>query len=111
MAKVHVHIKVRESCYTSIAIECAKFIGDTANAWSLGAHELCSVFIFTCVDLPEGVPVEVTVDIPTLPSTAKGLSIVGQQWFEDTLHLREKQAQARTERAKKAAAARWGSDE
>ena len=110
MKKLHVHIKIKDAAHTQLALDCARFLGDTAKAWSGDLHYLHTVLIFTVPELNNGAAAEVVADIPNLPSTSKGLSIVGQQWFEDQLELKQAHAKMRASRAKKAAQARWGKE-
>lgn len=111
MKKLHVHVKVKDHANVLLALECAKFLDDTARAWSADLHQLATVFVFHSPELGDELDAEVIADLPGLPSTSKGLSIVGQQWFDDQLYLRKQAAAARVERARKAAAARWGGEE
>jgi hypothetical protein len=106
MRKFFVHIKLRNPANAQLALDTAKFIGVTAELWSAGVNQLAGIHIWPVSDLQ--VEADVTVDVPMLPSTSTGLSIVGQQWFEDQLDLQRKKSELRAERARKAAAARWG---
>ena len=109
--KLHIHIKLKDSKDAALALDCAKYMANVASNWSAGLNQLATVFVFTCPDLEDGVIAEVIADIPSLPSTSKGLSLIGQEWFEEQLALRDMQAKARADRARKAAQARWGGDE
>lgn len=106
--KLHVHIKVKNSTDASLALDCARFLAQTADAWSAGLTQLTSAFVFTAVELGDELLCEVTADVPNYPATSKGLSVVGQAWLEDAIAQRDQLAKLRAERARKAAAARWG---
>lgn len=106
--KLHVQIKLRNPADANLALDCARFVAQTADAWSAGLNMLHSVFIFTAVELGDGLVCEVSADVPTFPATSKGLSLVGQTWLEDAIAQRDQLSKLRAERARKAAAARWG---
>lgn len=106
--KLHLQIKMRAPSDATLAMDCARFVAQTAVAWSGGLTQLHSVFVFTVGELGDGLTCEVVADVPGFPATSKGLSLVGQTWLEDALAQRDQLAQLRVERARKAAAARWG---
>jgi hypothetical protein len=106
--KLHLQIKLRAPSDANLAMDCARFVAQTADAWSAGLTQLHSVFVFTVGELGDGLACEVVAEVPSFPATSKGLSLVGQTWLEDALAQRDQLAQLRIERARKAAAARWG---
>ena len=106
--KLHLHIKLRHCTDATLALDCARFVAQTAEAWSAGLTKLHSVFMFTVAELGDDLPCEVTAEVVNFPATSKGLSLVGQAWLEDALAQRDQLAKLRAERARKAAAARWG---
>jgi hypothetical protein len=108
--KLHLHIKVRQPADAALALDCARFVAQTATEWSAGLTRLHSLFVFTVAELPESIKCEVDADVPGLPNTSKALSLLGQTWFEDQLAISELATQARAERARKAAQARWGKE-
>lgn len=106
--KLHVQIKIATATDASLALDCARFVAQTAEAWSAGLNVLHSVFVFTVECLGDDLRCEVVADVPNYPATSKGLSLVGQAWLEDALEQRDQLAKLRAERARKAAVARWG---
>ena len=109
--KLHVHVKVKRPTDCALAIDCARFVADTAREWSAGLTQLTSVFVFTVAELGEDLLCEVQAEVVGLPSTSKALSLLGQTWFEDQIELARIRASVRAEKARRAANARWGTDD
>ena len=108
--KLHIHIKLRNNADAQLALDCVRFIAQQASDWSAGLTKLHSVFLFTTPDLPESVPFEIDADVPGLPNTGKGLSLLGQTWMEDQIELARLKADIRAEKARRAAQTRWGTE-
>lgn len=106
MNKAHVYIEISDSRNTQLALDGAKFIDQTLRAWSMDRHCVGNVYLVQTDYRADAGEFSVTLD--SFPNTAAAMTEVANQWFSDQLADRLRRSELRQDKARKAAAARWG---